>query len=353
MWSSLPLHEGRCHALSGTITLAHGEGGQETHQLISKLFTRYFGNQAESQFDGAVLRFNERETAGELVMTTDSFVVQPLFFPGGNIGKLAVAGTVNDLAVSGAIPAYLTVAFILEEGFSLEALEQIVSSMSEEAIKAGIRVVAGDTKVVERGKADGVFINTTGIGFRPAEAAQLSPAQIEAGDAIIVTGTVGAHGTAILLERENFGIEHQAKSDCASLNRMLLAVLQKHTGIRLMRDATRGGLATVLVEWAEDFDLTLELEEEKVPVSQPVIGISRILGYDPLYLANEGKAVILADRKEAEAVLETLRQYEEGREAAIVGSVRQKTGAQALLCTPLGTHRRLSRLTGIQLPRIC
>ncbi|MGC5327639.1 hydrogenase expression/formation protein HypE [Brevibacillus sp. SYSU BS000544] len=338
--------------MSETISLAHGEGGEQTHQLITKLFTRYFSNQSEAQFDGAVLRFPDLHT-GEIVMTTDSFVVQPLFFPGGNIGKLAIAGTVNDLVVSGAIPAYLTAAFILEEGFPIDSLEQIVATMAEEANKAGVRIVAGDTKVVERGKADGVFINTTGIGVRPTEASQLSPERIEEGDVIIVTGTVGDHGTAILMERESFNIDHKTASDCASLNHMLLAALRESNGIRMMRDATRGGLATVLVEWAEDFGLTIELEEEKVPISGPVVGISQILGYDPLYLANEGKAVLLVSQQEAERVLEVLRSFEVGQNAAIVGQVQKKTGGQMLLCTPLGMHRRLSRLTGIQLPRIC
>ncbi|MGD8191319.1 hydrogenase expression/formation protein HypE [Brevibacillus ginsengisoli] len=339
--------------MNQVITLAHGEGGEQTHQLIQSLFARHFGNHAESVFDGTVLPLTQAGTTGELVITTDSFVVHPLFFPGGNIGKLAIAGTVNDLVVSGAVPAYLTAAFILEEGFSLEQLERIVSSMAEEANKAGVRIVAGDTKVVEKGKADGVFINTTGIGFRPAKAAQLSPAYCQEGDVIIVTGTVGDHGTAILMERENFGIEHKAESDCASLNHMLLEVLEKHEGIRLMRDATRGGLATVLVEWAEDFGLTIELEEEKVPVSETVQGISRILGYDPLYLPNEGKAVLLVDRQEAESVLQVLRSHEEGSQAAVIGTVNKTSGSQLLLCTPLGMHRRLNRLTGIQLPRIC
>lgn len=339
--------------MNQVITLAHGEGGEQTHQLIKGLFARYFGNQSESMFDGTVLPVATEGTTGELVITTDSFVVHPIFFPGGDIGKLAIAGTVNDLVVSGAVPTYLTAAFILEEGFALEQLERIVSSMAQEAAKAGVRIVAGDTKVVESGKADGVFINTTGIGFRPAKTAQLSPAHCQEGDVIIVTGTVGDHGTAILMERENFGIEHKAQSDCASLNHMLLDVLKKHDGIRLMRDATRGGLATVLVEWAEDFGLTIELEEEKVPVSETVHGISRILGYDPLYLPNEGKAVLLVDRNQAESVLQVLRSHPEGVQAAVIGTVNKTCGQQLLLCTPLGMHRRLHRLTGIQLPRIC
>ncbi|WP_027414707.1 hydrogenase expression/formation protein HypE [Aneurinibacillus terranovensis] len=337
------------------ITLAHGEGGEQSHRLIQDIFVPYFSHGEEAKYDGAILPAADllRIGRGELVVTTDSFVVKPLFFPGGNIGKLAIAGTVNDLAVSGAVPLYVTAAFILEEGFLISQLEEIVSTMASEARKAGVRIVAGDTKVVQKGKTDGVFITTTGVGIRRESALQLSASKIEEGDAVIVTGTVGDHGTAILMERERFEIDHNAVSDCACLNHMLLDALDCFSGIRLMRDATRGGLATVLVEWAEDFGLTIELVEEKVPVSDAVKGIAQLLGYDPLYLPNEGKAVLLVENAEAEKVLAKLQSHEAGKGAAIIGTVKQKGGRQLLFKTPLGIHRRLHRLNGVQLPRIC
>lgn len=327
------------------ITLAHGDGGELAHKLITDVFVSMFHNDHYAKFDSATFTLGARE----LAMTTDSFVVKPLFFPGGNIGKLAVAGTINDLAVVGAVPKVLTCGFIIEEGFPIRDLKTIVQSMAEEAKKANVAIVAGDTKVVERGSADGLYINTTGIGVvsRPLDR------KICEGDSVIVSGSVGDHGVAILVARGELGLVSTVESDCASLYSLIAKALEASEHIRLMRDPTRGGLATTLVEICEDFGVTIELEEERIPMKKEVEGACELLGFDPLYLANEGKVVMIVPKEDEQAVLAALRSQPEGKDAAVIGTVRATNKGQLLLRTPLGTTRRLYRLTGLMLPRIC
>lgn len=328
------------------ISLAHGDGGELSHRLIRDVFAEAFGHSG-ALFDAASLTL----PGTRIAVTTDTFVIKPIFFPGGTIGKLAVAGTVNDLAVSGAKPWYLTCGFVIEEGFSLTDLKKIVADMKSEADHAGVQIIAGDTKVVERGSADGVYINTSGIGIY--EAGRCCSLEFEVGDLVIVSGTVGDHGIAVLAARGDLGIEVPLESDCASLNRMLYAVLKEAGNIRIMRDPTRGGLATTLVEIAEDFSLTIQLKEEMIPVKDVVHGVCDLVGFDPLYLANEGKAIIIAAKENAGQVLDILRSFPEGSEAAIIGSIVGLERGQLLLETPLGSKRILNRLTGTMVPRIC
>jgi hydrogenase expression/formation protein HypE len=329
------------------ISLAHGDGGELSHRLIKDVFIEAFGDGDSALFDAASVDI----PVGRIAVTTDSFVIKPIFFPGGSIGKLAVAGTINDLAVSGAKPLYLTCGFVIEEGFSISDLRKIVYDMANEAKKTGVSIVAGDTKVVERGSADGVYINTTGIGiYEPHKGCSLA---FEEGDTILVSGTIGDHGVAVLAARGELGITVPINSDCASLNRMLSEVLDHTTGVRIMRDPTRGGLATTLVEIAEDFQVTMKINELDLPVREEVHGVCDLLGFDPLYLANEGKAIIIVANQEKEKVLDILREYPEGKDAVVIGSVIGKEKGQLLLETPLGSKRLLTRLSGTMFPRIC
>lgn len=329
------------------ISLAHGDGGELSHRLIKEVFIEAFGDGNAALFDAAAITVSTHKMA----ITTDSFVIKPIFFPGGSIGKLAVAGTVNDLAVSGAIPAFLTCGFVIEEGFPISDLKKIVTDMANEAWKTGVTIVAGDTKVVERGSADGVYINTTGIGlYEPGMDCSL---EFTEGDVIIVSGSIGDHGVAVLAARGELGITVPIPSDCASLNKMLAKVLEHTEGVRIMRDPTRGGLATTLVEIAEDFHLTMKLEEASIPVKQEVHGVCDLLGFDPLYLANEGKAILIVANHEKDKVMDILREFPEGKDAVVIGSIIGKGKGQLLLETPLGSKRLLTRLSGTMFPRIC
>lgn len=328
-----------------TISLAHGDGGELSHQLIQEVFVEAFGHNEQSKFDAAVVAMQQ----GKIAVTTDSFVVKPLFFPGGSIGKLSIAGTVNDLAVSGAKPLYLTCSFIIEEGFSMKDLKTIVQDMATEAKKAGVAIVTGDTKVVERGNCDGLFINTTGIGILTEE---LEP-NFQEGDAVIISGAIGDHGIAILSARGQLGISSPVESDCAPLNHMLDSARMASNQIRIMRDPTRGGLTSTLVEIAEDFHVSITIEEEQLPIKDEVHGACDLLGYDPLFLANEGKAIIIVAQEDKEKVLEAVRQHPEGKDATCIGTVTNTSKGQLLLETPLGVKRRLHRLSSIMLPRIC
>lgn len=332
------------------ISLAHGEGGDKMHRLIKEVFIAAFGNPDKVQTDAAILN----EPFRSMAVTTDSHVVKPVFFPGGDIGKLAVTGTVNDLAVSGAFPKFLTAGFIIEEGFPLPQLKKIVRSMATEAEHAGVKIIAGDTKVVEKGSVDGIFINTTGIG-EIQEELRLRPEYIHEGDAVIISGTIGDHGVAILSARQELGLITDIESDCASVNQMTQALIQETKGIRIMRDPTRGGVVTTLVELCEDHHFTIELDELSLPMRAEVQGACDILGFDPLYLANEGKAVIIADARDQQKVLDILHKYETGKQACVIGRVssRGDNSGKLLLKTPVGTTRRLFRLSGILLPRIC
>ncbi len=337
------------------ILLAHGSGGLLTHELIRDLFVRHFADPAlDAMGDAAILRLPALGR-GRLAFTTDSYVVQPLFFPGGDIGRLAVSGTVNDLAVAGATPLYLSVGFILEEGLPMEILERVVTSMAATAREAGVRIVTGDTKVVNHGAADGLFINTAGVGVVPTGLA-LGPHRLRPGDRLLVNGTIGDHGIAVMLQREEMGFDSQLKSDCAPLNNViadLLAAVPPGT-VRCMRDATRGGLATVLNEWVEVApQIGLEIEEEAIPIRREVHAACEFLGLDPLYAANEGKVIIAIAAEAAEAALQALRAHPLGRRAAIIGEVTAEHAGRVVLRTPYGAHRILQMLTGAQLPRIC
>lgn len=333
-----------------TILLAHGSGGLLTHELIREVFLRRFANPMLAALDDAAAL--PALPPGRLALTTDSYVVQPLFFPGGDIGKLAVCGTVNDLAVTGATPLYLTCGFILEEGLPLETLERVVDSMAAMAREAGVQIVTGDTKVVERGAADGLFINTAGVGVIPP-GMELGPAWLRPGDVLLVNGPVGDHGTAVMLAREGLNFRTDLQSDCAPLNDLIAALLEVTPGaVRCMRDATRGGLATVLCEWAES-GVGIEIEETAVPVRDPVRAVSEFLGLDPLYSANEGTLTLAVAPEAAEIALAALRAHPLGREAAIIGRVTAEHAGRVVLRTPYGARRILHILTGAQLPRIC
>jgi hydrogenase expression/formation protein HypE len=327
------------------IEISHGSGGKLTRELIEKIFLKYLNSEELKPLeDAATIHIS----GAEIAVTTDSYVIRPLFFPGGDIGKLSVCGTVNDLLVSGAVPKYLTLGFILEEGFPLGRLEAIVKSVSEAAETAGIKVVTGDTKVVEKNKCDGIYINTTGIG----EISMTMPlSEITDGDAIIVTGTVGDHGTAVALARDEFHIDASVESDCASLNDILIPLF-KGEGLRWMRDPTRGGVATVLVELSETTGLGIEVIEDRVPVREDVRFIQDMLGYDPLYLANEGKAVIITSGDSSVKVLEKLKRHSLGKDAAVIGRVTGKFSGVRLK-TKIGGERMLDMLEEEMLPRIC
>lgn len=330
------------------ILLTHGDGGILTHELIQSLFQKYFtAPELTALTDAALL-----PGAAELALTTDSFVVNPLIFQGGDIGKLAVAGTVNDLAVSGALPRYLTAAFILEEGLELSVLERIVASMASTAQDAGVTVVTGDTKVVERGKGDGIYINTTGLGFRDSRA-YLGYRRIQAGDKIILNGGIAEHGVAILAQRAGLSFNQSIHSDCTPLNTLITPLIAKFgSAIKFMRDPTRGGLSTTAKEIALSTKLDLWLEEAAIPLRDDVRGATEFLGLDPLYLANEGKVIIIAAAEQAEAMVRFLRQFPTGEKSAIIGEVRPGR-CQVLLETPLGGTRLVDMLAGAPLPRIC
>lgn len=327
------------------IMMAHGSGGRLSHELIRSLFQKHLANSYLNQMnDASVMPAAER-----IAVTTDSFVVSPLFFRGGDIGKLSVCGTVNDLAVSGANPQFLTLALILEEGLPLDDLERIVKSIAETAALAGVKIVCGDTKVVEHGNVDKIFINTTGIGYIGDR--KVGPKQIRPGDEILITGTIGDHGIAILSEREGLEFETPVLSDCAPLNGLIDAFYQ--SGVKCMRDPTRGGVATTLNELAQQAGVSMLLEEDNLPLLASVEGACGMLGLDPLYLANEGKALVIVAPEAAEDVLQTMRTHPLGRLAARIGRVQNEKPGVVLLKTPLGGKRIVGMLEGEHLPRIC
>ncbi|HEU5451535.1 MAG TPA: hydrogenase expression/formation protein HypE [Terriglobales bacterium] len=331
------------------IVLGHGSGGKLSAQLIEQVFLPAFRNPLLDKLDDqAVFSVGE----GRLAFTTDSFVVTPIFFPGGDIGRLAVNGTVNDLAMSGARPLYLSAAFILEEGLPLDDLRRVVASMSEAARDAGVQLITGDTKVVNRGKGDKVFITTTGIGVieRPVS---ISADRARPGDKIILSGFIGDHGMAILSQRENLQFEGVIESDCAALHRLVADMLEVTNEVHCLRDATRGGVATVLNEIAAHSRAGMLLRETEVPVRETVRGACEILGLDPLYVANEGKLVAVVAAEAAEAVVARMRQNPLGRDARILGEVTDAHPGMVLMKTEIGGTRVLDTLFGEQLPRIC
>jgi hydrogenase expression/formation protein HypE len=330
------------------IILGHGSGGRMTHELVRDVFCRHLGEVGpQSMDDGAVL---PRSGDGDLVFTTDSYVVNPLEFSGGDIGSLAVCGTVNDLAVMGARPLWLSLGVILEAGLELEVLERIVKSIAAKAREAGVQVVCADTKVVEKGKGDGIFINTSGIG---ALEYPMRPEGIEPGDKVIVSGTVGDHGMALMTLRKGFPLKSELKSDCAPLNEMIFQCLEGGADIKWMRDATRGGVATVINELSEGRPWGVLLEESAIPLSEAVSGVAELLGLDPLYSANEGKVIFVVAAKDAEKALAILKKSPYGRDAKVIGSVVSDFSGKTVLGTELGTRRTLGILSSDPLPRIC
>ena len=320
-------------------------------QLIQDIFLEAFSNSYVNALqDSAVLPAQD----GRLAMTTDSYVVQPLFFPGGDIGSLAVHGTINDLAMMGATPRYLSAGFILEEGLPIATLQQVVSSMANTSKACGVQIVCGDTKVVDRGKGDQLFINTTGLGVIP-QAVDIGPHRLTPGDRIIVSGDLGAHGMAVLSQREGLEFSGNLRSDSAPLHTVIGDLLNHHIAIHCLRDLTRGGLASALHELATASSCTVTIEELGIPISEPVRGACEILGLDPLYVANEGRFVMFLPAEEVEKALPILRHHAVSQEAAVIGKIEEKatTSHPVILQTRYGTHRILDLLSGEQLPRIC
>lgn len=329
--------------------LAHGSGGKLSHDLISKVFLPSFTNPILEKLDDTAV-FDLQ--GGRLAFTTDSYVVSPLFFNGGDIGRLALCGTVNDLAMSGAVPRFLSVAFIIEEGFLVEDLMRVLDSMRSAADEAGVAVVTGDTKVVEKGGADGLFINTAGVGEVPA-GANISGSNARVGDKIILSGTIGDHGIAIISQREGLSFETDIKSDCAPLNGLVGEMLKVSTEIRAMRDPTRGGLASTLNEIASQSQVAIHVWEEKIPIREDVFGACEMLGFDPLHVANEGKLVAVVAAEKAEEILSAMRKHRYGKDAAVIGEVVESHPGRVLMKTAVGATRIVDMLVGEQLPRIC
>ena len=332
-----------------TVQLAHGGGGRLMQELIQDVFVRAFHNPMLAPLhDGATWPVEQ----GTLAFTTDSYVVRPLFFPGGDIGSLAVNGTINDLAMCGAKPLYLSAGFILEEGLSMEVLQRVVHSMAETTRAAGVPIVAGDTKVVHRGKGDGIFINTSGVGLVP-DGVRVLPTLIQPSDAILVSGDLGCHGVAVLSVREGLTFDSPIESDSAPLHHVVADLIDNGIEIHCLRDLTRGGLASVLNELATAAKVGVTVDEAAIPVSEPVRGACELLGLDPLYVANEGRFVAMVPAPQAEAALTVMRRHGVASHAAQIGAVTERHTLPVVLRTVLGTQRILDLLSGEQLPRIC
>jgi hydrogenase expression/formation protein HypE len=330
------------------ILLDHGGGGRASHELIEKVFVPRFQNPVLNDLnDSAVFELN----GARLAFTTDSYVVDPIFFPGGDIGSLSVCGTVNDLAMRGAWPRYLSVGFIIEEGFLIKDLEQILISMERAAREAGISVVTGDTKVVPKGNADKIFINTAGIGLIP-KGIDIAGQNARPGDLVLISGTLGDHGLTILSKREGLSFESSLKSDAAPLNHLVREMLAAGE-IHVLRDPTRGGLATTLNEIARQSQVGIEIYEEAVPIRESVVAAAEILGLDPFYIANEGKLIAILPASQAEAVLAAMKKNPYGQEAAIIGEVKAENPGKVVMKTIIGGKRLMDMLAGEQLPRIC
>ncbi|HOA21440.1 MAG TPA: hydrogenase expression/formation protein HypE [Anaerolineaceae bacterium] len=339
---------------SDQIVIGHGSGGVMTHELIVNVFQKYLGNAIlNAGNDSALLCGELLPPAGsQLVVSTDAHVVTPLFFPGGDIGRLAVCGTVNDVAMLGAQPRYLTASFILEEGFSIQELEAVLASMRDACAEADVRIIAADTKVTEKNKTDKLFITTTGIGWAPA-GRKIAGDQARPGDAVLISGPLGNHGIAVLQARGNLGFQSEVQSDTAPLNHLVQRLCEAAPDVHVLRDPTRGGLATTLVEIARQSGVTIRLEEGDIPIDAAVRAACDLLGLDPLYLANEGKVIVIVPEVEAESALNAMRKDKYGQQARRIGSVTGKSEGQLLLRTTLGTTRILDMLAGEMLPRIC
>lgn len=332
-----------------TVQLAHGAGGRLSADLIEKVFMPCFENATLSQLEDQAVFALER---GRVALSTDSFVVDPIFFPGGDIGDLAVNGTVNDISMSGAVPQYLSVGFILEEGLPIADLHRIVVSMRRALDRAGVQIVTGDTKVVNKGSCDKIFINTSGVGVIAPEL-QINARQIRPGDKIILSGSIGDHGMAILTQREGLSFQSSISSDTAALNGLVQTMLRAAAGVHAMRDPTRGGLATSLNEMAKSAGLGVHIFEREIPVKDNVRGACEILGIDPLYVANEGKLVAFVAAGDAEKVLQAMQAHEFGREARIIGQATEENAGRVVLQNTLGVDRIIDVPVGEQLPRIC
>ncbi|MCP4286162.1 MAG: hydrogenase expression/formation protein HypE [Gammaproteobacteria bacterium] len=339
----------RLNIKQGTVDMTHGSGGRAMAQLIEELFVTHLDNELLRQANDQALF---EVPGGRMVMSTDGHVISPLFFPGGDIGSLAIHGTVNDVAMSGAKPLYLSAGFILEEGFPLADLERLVKSMSEAALKAGVPVITGDTKVVEKGKGDGVFITTTGVGVVP-EGVNVSGALARPGDAILVSGTMGDHGVAIMSSRENLEFETSIESDSAALHTLVADMVAAVPEIHCLRDPTRGGLATTLNELAQQSAVGMKLREDDIPVNPQVNAACELLGLDPLYVANEGKLICICEQRHAARVLDVMCAHPLGKAAAIIGEVVEDSHAFVQMETSFGGSRVVDWLAGEQLPRIC
>ncbi|HVM46897.1 MAG TPA: hydrogenase expression/formation protein HypE [Candidatus Acidoferrum sp.] len=331
------------------VVLAHGSGGKLTHQLITRMVLPQFRNEfLEPLHDGAVFSVN----GSRLAFSTDSYVVKPIFFPGGDIGKLAVHGTVNDLAMCGARPLYLSVGFILEEGLPMDDLWRVIRSMQEAAAQAGVALVTGDTKVVDRGKGDQIFINTSGIGLVPP-GVRIHPSRARVGDKVLINGPIAVHGIAIMSVREGLEFESEITSDTAPLNGLVEAMLKACPDMHVLRDPTRGGVTSALAEIAEQAKVGIRLEETRIPLSEAVKGACEILGLDPLYVANEGKVLAIVPAEAADAVLAAMRNHPLGRDAALIGEVVDDHPGLVTMKTTVGGSRVVDMLSGEQLPRIC
>jgi len=330
------------------ILLAHGSGGKLAHDLVQEMFVDVLGNPILAKLDDAAVF----TASGRLAFTTDSYVVTPIFFPGGDIGKLAVCGTVNDLAMSGARPLYLSLSFIIEEGFSQKDLEEIVNSVKGATDEARVTIVTGDTKVVDQGSVDKLYINTAGVGA-VAPGLNISGSNAQPGDKVLLSGPIGDHGIAVMSKREGFSFSTKLESDCAPLNDMVADMLAASSNIHCLRDPTRGGLATTLNELAKQSEIKIIIEEERLPVRDEVLAACEMLGFDPLYVANEGKLVAVVAAPDAERVLNTMRKTRYGKEAVILGEVVEGDSGRVVMKTHLGATRIVDMLVGDLLPRIC
>ncbi|WP_148321632.1 hydrogenase expression/formation protein HypE [Paraclostridium bifermentans] len=332
------------------ITLSHGSGGKATNKLIDNLFYKYFNNEFLLQKnDSSVLPVIN----GKIAMSTDSFVINPIFFEGGDIGKLAVCGTINDICMSGAKPLYISVGFIIEEGLPISELEKVVQSIAKTANEAGVEIVTGDTKVVEKGSCDKIYINTTGIGIIEENRAYLGGDKVKNGDKIIISGTLGDHGMCVMNKRENLGFETSIKSDCCLLNKLIEDILSASNNVKVLRDPTRGGLATTLNEIIEHSNISMEIAEEFIPVKPEVDAMCEILGLDPLFIANEGKVVVIVDKNDADNVLNIMRQNPVGKDSVLLGEAINDGKNKLYLKTKIGGRRIINMPEGEILVRIC
>jgi hydrogenase expression/formation protein HypE len=335
-------------ALEDKILLAHGSGGKLAHELVEKSFLKALDNPLLAQLDDSAVF----DLSGRLAFTTDSYVVSPIFFPGGDIGKLAVCGTVNDLAMNGAKPLYLSLSFIIEEGLALSELSQIVNSVQKAAEESKVNIITGDTKVVPKGGADRLFINTAGVGII-AKGINISGSNAKPGDKVILSGTIGDHGIAVISRREGLSFATKLESDCAPLGGLVAEMLKVSPDIHCLRDPTRGGLATTLNELAKQSKVSIRIEEDKIPVREEVLAACEMLGFDPLYVANEGKLVAIAPAGEADKILKIMKKNRYGKKAAVIGEVMAEPAGRVVMKTVLGASRIVDMLVGDLLPRIC